>query len=99
MSAIVIDKRGRRYPNTAAVRAALKEATAIARKLGAWVGGCRVNRVDADGNWDHQSPTWQFIYFGDDFTWRGLAANAFDARLKGWEAWITREHLRKQGRA
>lgn len=87
----MIDSRGRRYRNTLLERTVLKAVTARARKMGAWVQGVRTERVN--------DLMWEFTYLGERpfFKWSGMASNSFDARLKGWEAWIVRAWIREHG--
>lgn len=84
----VIDRRGRRYPNTLAERTVLKETTRLARMFGATIA--------TKWLWHHGGLDWEFHY--GDFVWRGLASNAFDARVKGWEAWIVATVLERRER-
>lgn len=36
--------------------------------------------------YQHMKDHWEFHF--NDFYWHGSAANAFDARYKGWSAWL-----------
>lgn len=73
--------------NTAFERAMLRDVVAEARKVGA---------VISDG-WVHAtkmgcgaSTHYEFHYQGKCY-WHGRAENAYDARAKGWEAWLEQQ--------
>ena len=51
----------------------IRKVTTAAERKGAWVYGY------GSDNWEFHGP--------DGFYWWGYAANAYDARSKGWSAW------------
>jgi hypothetical protein len=61
-------------------RAVLKTTVADAKARGAVVSDAWVHKT---GN------TWEFHY--RDFCWWGRAEDAYDARAKGWNEWITKQ--------
>ena len=62
----------------------LKDAVAEARKLGANVREASVHGTTMGCG---ASKNWEFFY-GKFYYHVGSAENAYDARAKGWEAWI-----------
>lgn len=49
-------------------------------------------RVNADAwVWHFMRDHWEF-HGPDKFYWHGSAGNAYEARYKGWNAWIEKHH-------
>jgi hypothetical protein len=63
-------------------RALLREAHAIVRVCAPWINLRRDAWVwhAGRGHWEFHGP--------DNFYWHGRSANAYDARYKGWMAWL-----------
>jgi hypothetical protein len=70
--------------NTLFERLMLKDTVAEARKLGAIVKQAYVHATTMGAG---ASKNWEFFY-GDFYYHIGGAENAYDAKAKGWEAWI-----------
>lgn len=65
-------------------RALLSQIVPAVRKAGA--------KVDADAwVWNAGRDHWEF-HGPDGYHWHGRAGNAYEARYKGWSAWLTKFH-------
>jgi len=56
---------------------AVKSNFPTVKLKGAWVW------TDGRSHWEFHGP--------DQFYWNGRAGNAYDARYKGWMAWLTKQ--------
>ena len=76
--------------NVAFSRALLRVGTTVMKKhfphmhvmRDAWVWSA------GDGNWKFNGP--------DKFQWHGRAGNAYDARYKGWVAWMEKQGVKAE---